>query len=216
MSRHVDQAVQCGHVILTSWRNCSRTRLISVLCNRSEGYLRPGRDHGHGDLTLATSHPGRGLPAALTTTATHPFYDITQSAFVDAAHIKSGDKLQQPDGTTATVQKAHRYTATQVTYDLTINGPHTYYVVAGTTPVLVHNINDPIACVVNGGNEIYDIPSGRPEVGGQGRRYPHRCFETTKSALTLRRAPLLRCALTAGPILRRPSTMLNRGSGTGI
>jgi hypothetical protein len=58
---------------------------------------------------------------------------------VDAAHIKPGGKLQQPDGTTATVKKVHRYTATQVTYDLTINGLHTYYVVAGTIPVLVRN-----------------------------------------------------------------------------
>ncbi|MCW2899680.1 MAG: Pretoxin domain, partial [Streptosporangiaceae bacterium] len=33
----------------------------------------------------------------------------------------------------------HRPTATQTTYDLTINGLHTYYVEAGTTPVLVHN-----------------------------------------------------------------------------
>ncbi|GAA1857239.1 polymorphic toxin-type HINT domain-containing protein [Actinomadura bangladeshensis] len=98
-------------------------------------------DHDFVDLTIATSHPGRGPPATLTTTATHPFYDITQSAFVDAAHIKQGDKLQQPDGTTATVKKTHRYTATQVTYDLTINGLHTYYVEAGTTPVLVHNCN---------------------------------------------------------------------------
>lgn len=96
-------------------------------------------DHDFVDLTIATSHPGRGPPATLTTTATHPFYDITQSAFADAADIKPGDKLQQPDGTTATVKKVHRHTATQVTYDLTINGLHTYYVEAGTTPVLVHN-----------------------------------------------------------------------------
>ncbi|GAA4235731.1 hypothetical protein GCM10022254_43610 [Actinomadura meridiana] len=103
-------------------------------------------DHDFVDLTIATDHPGRGPPASLTTTATHPFYDITQSAFVDAAHIKPGDKLQQPDGTTATVTKTRHYTTTQVTYDLTINGLHTYYVVAGTTPILVHNC-DPVKYV---------------------------------------------------------------------
>nr|WP_281254775.1 hypothetical protein [Streptomyces thermovulgaris] len=31
------------------------------------------------------------------------------------------------------------YTATRVTYDLSIDGLHTYYVEAGDTPVLVHN-----------------------------------------------------------------------------
>ncbi|MEU8797135.1 hypothetical protein [Spirillospora sp. NPDC048819] len=55
--------------------------------------------------------------------------------------VKAGDKVlaSVPGGDTATVTKVHRYTAAQVTYDLTINGLHTYYVVAGTTPLLVHN-----------------------------------------------------------------------------
>ncbi|MEV7238965.1 hypothetical protein AB0N06_35190, partial [Streptomyces sp. NPDC051020] len=33
------------------------------------------------------------------------------------------------------------YTAQRVTYDLSIEGLHTYYVLAGETPVLVHNSN---------------------------------------------------------------------------
>ncbi|MGY1433368.1 hypothetical protein [Streptomyces sp. SudanB135_2055] len=37
------------------------------------------------------------------------------------------------------------FTAQQVTYDLTIAGVHTYYVLAGKTPVLVHNSNCLIA-----------------------------------------------------------------------
>jgi len=41
--------------------------------------------------------------------------------------------------TAATITGVRRYHSTTVTYDLTINDLHTYYVEAGTTPVLVHN-----------------------------------------------------------------------------
>jgi RHS repeat-associated protein len=76
--------------------------------------------------------------STLTTTTHHPFYDRTRAAFVEAANLHVGDELQTPTGTAliAAVQLRH---ATDITYDLTIDGIHTYYVIAGTTPVLVHN-----------------------------------------------------------------------------
>ncbi|MEV0912661.1 DddA-like double-stranded DNA deaminase toxin [Streptomyces hokutonensis] len=76
--------------------------------------------------------------AHLTTTFHHPFYDETQSAFVEAKDLKAGDVLQTPTGT-AEVTGVRLYHANTATYDLTIGTLHTYYVVAGTTPVLVHN-----------------------------------------------------------------------------
>ena len=79
--------------------------------------------------------------STLTTTFHHPFYDITQSAFVDAQNLKPGDELQTPTDH-AIVATIHLYHANTVTYDLTIGNLHTYYVVAGSTPVLVHNCGD--------------------------------------------------------------------------
>ena len=76
----------------------------------------------------------------LTTTFHHPSYDTTQAAFVDAQNLKPGDDLQTPTGY-AVIATVHLYHANTVTYDLTIGNLHTYYVVAGNTPVLVHNIN---------------------------------------------------------------------------
>jgi hypothetical protein len=60
-------------------------------------------DHDFVDLTIATHDPHGGLAGVgkLTTTDHHPFYDITQAAFIDAAHLKPGDHLQEPDGQTA-------------------------------------------------------------------------------------------------------------------
>jgi len=83
--------------------------------------------------TVATS-----TTATLTTTYHHPFYDVTQGAFVQAQYLKPGDRLQTPTGTTQ-ITDIHLYHANTTTYDLTIGELHTFYVVAGTTPVLVHN-----------------------------------------------------------------------------
>jgi RHS repeat-associated protein len=82
--------------------------------------------------------PGRA--ATLTTTFHHPFYDVTRSAFVEAQHLRAGDLLQSTTGE-AEVTAVHLYHANTTTYDLTIDGLHTYYVVAGGTPILVHNTN---------------------------------------------------------------------------
>jgi RHS repeat-associated protein len=86
----------------------------------------------------ANAGTASAVGGTLTTTYHHPFYDETRSAFVEAVDLQVGDVLQTPTGA-AEVTWLHRYTATQVTYDLTIDGLHTYYVVAGDTPVLVHN-----------------------------------------------------------------------------
>jgi hypothetical protein len=83
--------------------------------------------------------------ATLTTTFHHPFYDQTQAAFVDAETLRVADTLQTPTGT-AVVTGLRLYHAIQTTYDLTIDGLHTYYVTAGTTPVLVHNCGDGLPC----------------------------------------------------------------------
>jgi hypothetical protein len=80
--------------------------------------------------------------AHLTTTYHHPFYDETQSAFVEAEDLEAGDVLQTPTGT-AQVTGVRRYHADTTTYGLTIGTLHTYYVLAGTTSVLVQNC-DPV------------------------------------------------------------------------
>jgi hypothetical protein len=90
--------------------------------------------------------------AHLTTTFHHPFYDVTQSAFVEARDLHAGDVLQTPTGT-AEVGGVRLYHANTTTYDLTIGTLHTYYVEAGATPVLVHNIDE--ECPTGAVNELY-------------------------------------------------------------
>ncbi|MFG3227338.1 polymorphic toxin-type HINT domain-containing protein [Kitasatospora sp. NPDC048194] len=98
-----------------------------------------------GDTTGDTSDPAVSVDGGtIHTTFHHPFYDQTQAAFVDAKDLRPGDVLQTPTGT-AQVTDVRLYHADTTTYDLTVGDLHTYFVEAGATAVLVHNIGGP-AC----------------------------------------------------------------------
>jgi hypothetical protein len=105
-------------------------------------------DHDFTTLTLDTT-PVRGLPhhkkpsgsaqQTLTTTWLHPFWDATHHRWTDAHDLTPGTKLRQADGTTVVVTGIRNFHQHRTTYDLTVGKLHTYYVLAGNTPVLVHN-----------------------------------------------------------------------------
>ncbi|MGQ4437017.1 polymorphic toxin-type HINT domain-containing protein [Streptomyces sp. SAS_260] len=107
-------------------------------------------------LTLDTT-PVRGPPQktkadaptrqTLTTTWHHPFWDATHHRWTNAHDLTAGTRLRTTDGTTVTVAEVHNFHRHQTTYDLTVGTLHTYYVLAGATPVLVHNCNDGYADV---------------------------------------------------------------------
>jgi hypothetical protein len=87
------------------------------------------------ELTIAAG----GARSILTATQNHPFYDLTRHEFVDASRLAVGDRLQTSGPELASVAAVRDYSGAMATYDLTIDGVHTYYVVAGDAPVLVHN-----------------------------------------------------------------------------
>ncbi|MFE4752439.1 polymorphic toxin type 17 domain-containing protein [Streptomyces mirabilis] len=78
---------------------------------------------------------------SLTATTTHPFWSPSTGGWVNGGDLRAGMTLRTPDGKTVMVVSVRHFTKQQVTYDLTISGVHTYYVLAGQTPVLVHNSN---------------------------------------------------------------------------
>jgi RHS repeat-associated protein len=93
------------------------------------------------DLSVISSHQPNAPPHKLTTTWHHPFWDATHHRWTDAHDLTPGTTLRQPDGTTATITTIRNYHHHATTYDLTVADVHSYYVLAGTTPVLVHNCN---------------------------------------------------------------------------
>jgi Pretoxin HINT domain len=111
------------------------------------------------DYTAVTIDTGHG-PATITSTAHHLYWDATTRTWTEADHLHPGDQLQTTNGNAADVAALHNYTATTTTYNLTIDNLHTYYVEAGTTPVLVHNSGP---C-----DEALPFGPGRPEGTGEG------------------------------------------------
>ncbi len=130
-------------------------------------------------LTLDTA-PTRGPPhtsvhastrQTLTTTWHHPFWDTTHHHWTDAHRLRPGTKLRQPDDTTVTVTAVHNFHQHSTTYDLTISTLHTYYVLAGTVPVLVHNSGscervighnpDYQLLARESGGRYFEVPKGR-------------------------------------------------------
>lgn len=67
------------------------------------------------------------------------FCSASSHEWVDAAELTAGEQLATPGNGRATVHAVHGYLDSLRTYNLTIEAVHTYYVLAGDTPVLVHN-----------------------------------------------------------------------------
>ncbi|KDN80516.1 polymorphic toxin-type HINT domain-containing protein [Kitasatospora cheerisanensis] len=89
----------------------------------------------------------------IVSTQHHPYWDITTNRWMDAGDLKPGDQVLSTDDTTATIEAVRTYrTGPQTAYNLTVADLHTYYVLAGKSPVLVHNCN---------------VPSTRGEPGGR-------------------------------------------------
>ncbi|MEV4826795.1 RHS repeat-associated core domain-containing protein [Micromonospora sp. NPDC049257] len=78
----------------------------------------------------------------ITTTEDHPYWNATDGQWERADELGPRDLLMTPSGATVPVEGlisgSVRY---DTAYNLTVNGIHTYYVIAGDTPVLVHNDN---------------------------------------------------------------------------
>ncbi|MGW1938760.1 polymorphic toxin-type HINT domain-containing protein [Streptomyces goshikiensis] len=91
------------------------------------------------DLTLTDDANPRGPPATLTSTYHHPYWSETRRQWTDAGELTPGEHLRRPDGTPLTITATRNYPLATTTHNLTVADVHTYYVLAGATPVLVHN-----------------------------------------------------------------------------
>ncbi|WP_257895374.1 Hint domain-containing protein [Streptomyces anulatus] len=95
---------------------------------------------GDKNFTRITVTTGQG-PATITATGNHPFWLPQDQQWKDAEALRTGDELRTPNGSGATVTEVRDQQGRQRTHDLTVNDLHTYYALAGSTPVLVHNCN---------------------------------------------------------------------------
>ncbi|MEU4243625.1 polymorphic toxin-type HINT domain-containing protein [Actinoplanes sp. NPDC026619] len=91
------------------------------------------------DLKVDT---GRGS-ATVHTTKEHPFWDPERLKWTSAGDLEPGENLGVAHpGVTATIGSVREFRGPRTMYNLTIANFHTYYVLAGRTPVLVHNCDE--------------------------------------------------------------------------
>ncbi|MEV6369644.1 polymorphic toxin-type HINT domain-containing protein [Micromonospora musae] len=94
--------------------------------------------------------------SVLTTTEDHPFWNATDQEWQPASALEPGDRLADSDGRTVVVTgRVSESSGRAAAYNLTVDGLHTYYVVAGDAPVLVHNTGP--ACEI--GRNGWPVPT---------------------------------------------------------
>ncbi|MFG2006513.1 polymorphic toxin-type HINT domain-containing protein [Spirillospora sp. NPDC048911] len=75
----------------------------------------------------------------LIATDNHPFWVVNKKQWLDAGQLKPGMWLRTSTGTHVQITAIKSWTKYAQVYNLTVQTDHTYYVLAGNTPVLVHN-----------------------------------------------------------------------------
>lgn len=81
--------------------------------------------------------------AQVTATDGHPFWVAELGEWIKATDLKSGQWLRTSAGTYVQITSIERWTVQQAAVNnLTVSDLHTYYVLAGAAPILVHNCGD--------------------------------------------------------------------------
>jgi hypothetical protein len=91
-------------------------------------------------VTIDTDGKKGSETAEVTATAGHPFWVPELGEWVGATDLQAGEWLRTGSGTLVQITAVKRWTTLDATvHNLTVSVLHTYYVLAGATPVLVHN-----------------------------------------------------------------------------
>lgn len=138
--------------------------------------------NGDKNFTQITVSTKQGT-TTITATDNHPLWLSNGQRWKDAGNLKAGDQLRTPNGASAVVTEVRNQQASHRTHDLTVDGLHTYYVLAGAAPVLVHNSNGCIYASVAyqdwgtkgahihiGKNEVRIFPNSRGGIDAEGIR----------------------------------------------
>ncbi|MET8701154.1 DUF5615 family PIN-like protein [Kitasatospora sp. NPDC004723] len=124
--------VKVGDAVLTAEAGASVPIVRSVT-----DVIVTNTDKSFVDVTIEAD----GRAERLVTTVTHPFWAEGEQRWIPAGDLAPGLKLNTPDGRVAVVLDVAAAVGGSTTFDLRVDGTRAYYVVAGETPVLVHNCN---------------------------------------------------------------------------
>ncbi|MFE0632521.1 polymorphic toxin-type HINT domain-containing protein [Streptomyces sp. NPDC058864] len=103
--------------------------------------------------TIALSGEGASPGESLTATAHHLIWSPSVHGWIKAGDLVPGMTLRTDDGRSLRVEGVKHFRQVQVAYNLTITHLHSYYVLVGDVPVLVHN-DDAELCRLLGISQI--------------------------------------------------------------
>ncbi|WP_274534339.1 polymorphic toxin-type HINT domain-containing protein, partial [Saccharothrix sp. CB00851] len=107
------------------------------------------------DMTRLTVTNADGTTGTVDATSWHPVWVEDQRSFVNIGDLDPGDRLTSADSSSPRVAGVDHHTRFEPVHDLTVEGVHTYYVLAGTMSILVHN--------TGGSGHICDITAIAPD-----------------------------------------------------
>ncbi|TXS57312.1 hypothetical protein EAO77_15415 [Streptomyces sp. t39] len=91
------------------------------------------------DVTIDTDGNAGTAVATVTATDGHPFWVPELGEWLDAEDLQQGQWLRTSAGTFVQITAVHHRTTPDArVHNLTVSDLHTYYVLAGSAPVLVH------------------------------------------------------------------------------
>ncbi|MBT2487693.1 hypothetical protein J7E96_03905 [Streptomyces sp. ISL-96] len=142
--------VKAGDKVLATDPETGRTRIREVTATRE--------DTAQKDLVrvkVDTDGESGGETAEITTTAGHPFWVPELGEWLDSTDLIAGQSLSTGTGSQVRISAVTRESRPATVHNFTVAELHTYYVLAGSTPVLVHN-STPCPTAINLGSR----PSG--------------------------------------------------------
>ncbi|MEU2180013.1 polymorphic toxin-type HINT domain-containing protein [Streptomyces thermolilacinus] len=131
-TRKAIEDVEVGDVVVTT-----DTETGETVTKRVTETITTEDDKDFTEITVLTDRGHSSIVA----TDTHPFWVPGLREWVPAGDLRLGQTLRTSTGTHVQITALSYYTKRQRTHDLTIQDVHAYYVLAGATPVLVHNCN---------------------------------------------------------------------------
>jgi hypothetical protein len=137
--------IQVGDEVLSTDPRSGETMARSV--------LNLIRTEGERELNSLSVETSQGIQD-ITATQDHPFWSPSEGRWVEAGEAREGMTLVSATGEHIRVTSNHSFKKTVKTFNFAVADLHTYYVLAGETPVLVHNSNCPT------GKLSDDLPSG--------------------------------------------------------
>jgi len=129
-SKKAIKDVDAGDKVLATDPETGRNQAEAV-----DNRITTPHDKQFADITVQS---GSGT-AHITATTTHPFWDDTSHSWIRAGKLHPGMRLHTASGASVLILAVRIKHTDRLTHDLTVAHIHTYYVLAGATPVLVHN-----------------------------------------------------------------------------